>query len=53
MRTIFGVLVTPMGEARKSSKRLTLEQYSELIEAGAEHLLEKYKVPLPPTRGEE
>ena len=50
MRAVFGTVQTPMGEARNSSTKLTLEQYGQLIEAGGEHLMDKYKVPLPPTR---
>ena len=42
VRAVFGVLDTPLGAARRSSTTLTLEEYSQLIEAAHEHVLERF-----------
>ena len=44
---VFGTVDTPLGPERVSSRDLTVEQYSQLIQAGTEHLWNKYKVPAP------
>lgn len=46
MVAVFGVVRTPVGEARRSSTTLTLEEYSQLIEAAREHAWTKYHVTL-------
>lgn len=43
MRAVYGEIDTPLGKARKSSKVLTLEQYSELIEWAKEYVWIKYQ----------
>lgn len=53
MAAVFGLVKTPVGEARRSSTTLTLEEYSQLIDAAREHALEKYGQTLPePGEGE-
>lgn len=44
---VFGTVDTPLGQERVSSRNLTIEQYSQLIEAGREYLLTKYQVTAP------
>lgn len=44
---VFGMVDTPLGQERRSSRNLTVEQYSQLIEAGKEHLWTRYKVNAP------
>lgn len=47
VRAVFGEIQTPLGPERRSSKDLTLEEYSQLIEWARDYLLTKYKVNLP------
>lgn len=51
VRAVFGVVETPLGPERRSSTGLTLEEYSQLIEAAREHALTKYGVVLPDAEG--
>lgn len=44
---VFGMIDTPLGPERMSSTKLTIEQYTQLIEAGKEHLWDRYQVRAP------
>jgi hypothetical protein len=44
---VFGMIETPLGPERVSSRHLTVEQYSQLIQAGKDYLWGKYKVTAP------
>ena len=44
---VFGTVDTPLGPERVSSRNLTVEQYTKLIEAGKDYLWAKYKVTAP------
>ena len=44
---VFGEIETPLGRERMSSTKLTIEQYSTLIERGVEYLLTRYGVVAP------
>lgn len=42
MRAVFGEVETPLGKARHTSSKLTIQQYGQLIKAGQDHLVERY-----------
>lgn len=47
MRQVFGEVETPLGNARKSSTTLAIEEYSRLIDWAAVYLREEFGVELP------
>lgn len=47
MRAVFGVMDTPVGPARRSSRELTVEEFTQLIDWTRTYAWETYRVRIP------
>jgi hypothetical protein len=52
VRALFGTTETPLGPARRSSRDLTTQQFTDLIEWTRDYAREKYAIEIPSPGGE-